>query len=131
MEINNIGSGEIRYQPKALYYADSDALEYVRVDEPVIYRRIDNFLTLILSMDSRETVGFKIKGFRNFYLRQIRPSLTDDNVRFLRLVTILERIITNFGDSFFIEAQRREAYKTAADIAMKDQVLVSDLPEAA
>ena len=119
------------YLPKAIYFEDADAVEYVRVDEPLVYRRIDNFLTLIVSLESRKPVGFKIKGFRNLYLRQFKPRSSDDSAGFLRMVTVLEKIMTELGDGIFAEAPRREAYKAATDIAMEDQVFVSDLPNAA
>ncbi|WP_011580669.1 MULTISPECIES: hypothetical protein [Chelativorans] len=120
-----------RFTPRALYYADADALEYVRIDEPVVYRRIDGLLTLILGIDERKPVGFKIKGFRNIYLRKLKPSLRDDNDHFLRMVTVFEKIMSEIGDGIFSDSSRREAYKAATNIAMEDQVIVSDLPNAA
>ncbi|WP_027057126.1 hypothetical protein [Mesorhizobium loti] len=119
------------YTPRALYYEDADALEYVRVDAPVVYRRIDEFLTLILDLETREPVGFKIKGFRNFYLRTIKSSPRTIESPFLRLITVLEDLMTELGEGFFSEAPRRDAYQTAADIAAQDQVIVSDFPKAA
>jgi hypothetical protein len=119
------------FRPAALYYQDADALEYLRVDEPVVYRRIDDLLTLILGLEDRNPVGFKIKGFRNLYLRKLKPSFGDDRQHFLRMVTVLERLMTELGESVFDEAPRREAYKMAANIAMEDQVIICDLPEAA
>ncbi len=115
------------FAPKALYYADADALEYVRIDSPVVYRRVDDLLTLILDLEERKPVGFKIKGFRNIYLRTFKT----DNTHFLRMVTVLEKIMTELGDGFFHQDSRREAYKVATNIAMEDQVIVSDLPRAA
>lgn len=119
------------FTPKALYYEDADALEYLRVDEPVVYRRIDDLLSLIVALEDRKPVGFKIKGFRNLYLRTIRPALGGDKAHFLRMVTVLEKLMTELGENVFIEAPRREAYKVAANIAMEDQVIVCDLPKAA
>ncbi|WP_027162600.1 hypothetical protein [Mesorhizobium sp. WSM1293] len=119
------------YTPRALYYEDADALEYVRVDAPVVHRRIDEFLTLILDLETREPVGFKIKGFRNFYLRTIKSSPRTIEAPFLRLVTVLEDLMTELGEGFFSEAPRRDAYQAAADIATQDQVILSDFPKAA
>lgn len=118
------------YAPTALYYADADSLEYVRNDVPHVYRRIDEFLTIILDVHSREAVGFKIKGFRHFYLSTLKPDLSSRS-EFPRLVTVLERLMTDLGESLFNETFRHEAYATAADIARRDQVIVSDWPSAA
>lgn len=119
-----------RYTPKALYYEDADALEYVRTDAPHVYRRIDEFLTLILDIDTRNPVGFKIKGFRNVYIKTIKPKLNDPT-GFPRLITLLEKLMTELGENVFSESPRHEAYTAAADIAMQDQVIVVDLPRAA
>ncbi|TPI39199.1 hypothetical protein FJW07_13495 [Mesorhizobium sp. B3-1-9] len=119
------------YKPKALYYEDADSLEYVRVDVPSVYRRIDEFLTLILDLETREPIGFKIKGFKNFYLRTIRPNSRNAEAPFLRLITVVESLMTELGAGIFSETPRRDAYKTAADIASEDQVILSDLPKAA
>lgn len=118
------------YVAKALYYEDADALEYVRTDVPHIYRRVDEFLTLIFDFDSRDVVGFKIKGFRHFYAKSLQPNL-GSHAEFPRLVTVLEQLMTRLGDGIFDETPRHKAYTTAADIARRDQVVVSDLPSAA
>lgn len=119
------------FSRKALYYEDADSLEYLRIDNPVVYRRIDDLLTLIVDLEDRKPVGFKIKGFRNLYLRKIRPSLRGDKSHFLRMVTVLEKLMTELGENVFAEAPRREAYRAATNIAMEDQVIVCDLPKAA
>ena len=119
------------YKPKALYYEDADSLEYVRIDAPSVYRRIDEFLTLILDLETREPIGFKIKGFKNFYLRTIRSNSRGTEAPFLRLITVVESLMTELGAGIFSETPRRDAYKTAADIATEDQVILSDLPKAA
>lgn len=119
------------FTPKALYYADADSLEYVRVDAPVIYRRIDDLLTLVLSIEDREPVGFMIKGFQNFYIRRLKSQKNADDETFLRMVTVLEKIMTEIGEALFIEGPRRAAYKAATNIAMEDQVILAELPHAA
>lgn len=120
------------YQPKALYFEDADSLEYVRTDEPHIYRRVDEFLTLILSLESRKPVGFKIKGFKNFFLRSIRPKfLHSAETDFVRMKLILEEVMTEIGNELFLNSTKGEAYRIAAEIAENDQVLVSDFPAAA
>jgi hypothetical protein len=47
------------------------------------------------------------------------------------MVTVFEKIMSEIGDGIFSDSSRREAYKAATNIAMEDQVIVSDLPNAA
>ena len=54
------------YKPKAIYLEDADTVEYVKMDVACVYRRIDGFLTLALDLKSRELIGFRFKGFKNF-----------------------------------------------------------------
>lgn len=114
------------YSSVAVYYGDADTVEYIRRDVPAIYRRVDELLTLILDMESREPIGFQLKGFRNFYLNDmVRAQLGDD---FLSLVGVLERAVTSLGKQVF-DAQRRDAYDRAHKIALDDGVALHDLPE--
>lgn len=117
------------YTPVAIYFAGSDTVEYVRVDAPSIYRRIDNFLTLIFDMKDRDQlIGFQLKGFRNFYLQdEVRARLGDD---FLSLVGLLERAMTRLGDGVF-DATEKEAYDRARRLALEDKVELHDLPRVA
>jgi hypothetical protein len=61
------------YSPAAIYYEEADIVEYIRADVPALHRRIDEFLTLVLDLDTREPIGFALKGFRNYYLKHIKP----------------------------------------------------------
>ena len=61
----------------------------------------------------------------------MKPFFAADDIHFLRMVTIFEKLMTEFGDGIFSEGARREAYKAATNIAMEDQVIVADLPNAA
>ena len=117
------------YRAVALYLKESDSIEYTRVDVPCIHRRIDDFLTLVLDIKSRELIGFRFKGFRHYYLNEIKtvPSRSDKD--FSAAVFILERMMTQFCDDRFQE--RIEAYRMARDIALQDRVELSDLPDAA
>ena len=111
------------YKAVAVYYEGADSLEYVRRDAPSVFRRVDEFLTLIFDMSNRdELVGFQLKGFRNFYLENVAP-LGD----FPSLVGILERVFTNVGQGVLA---RKEAYDRARKLALEDRVEVHDLPKA-
>ena len=65
---------ESAYIPRAVYYADADTVEYVRRDTPCVYRRIDGILTLALDLHTREITGFRLKGFKNFFLNHLKPN---------------------------------------------------------
>jgi hypothetical protein len=119
------------YSPSAVYYEEADRIEYVRRDVPCVHRRIDHLLTLIFSMDSREPLGFQIKGFKNLYLRYIAPSCKDSDLEFLPLVKVIERALSSFGDDVFEADSRRQAYECALEIATDDQVNLTDLPHVA
>lgn len=109
------------YAPIAVYYEDADMVEYVRRDVPAVAKRVDALLTLLVGMRDREDViGFRLKGFKNYYLRNLAG--LDD---FVALVTILEQEITKIGDATF---DRREAYKKARELAVAGNVVLKDLP---
>jgi hypothetical protein len=120
-----------RYKPVAVYYEDADEVEYVREDVPCVRHRIDAFLTLTLKMDGREAIGFKLKGFKNFYLRHMKDMpAADDRDHFLALVKVIEKAIDMLGDKAF-EKDRRAAYDQAHQIAKEDGAELHELPCAA
>ena len=86
MSTNRIAGVDLHseYVPKALYLADADTVEYVRSDVPCVYRRIDGILTLALDFHTRELIGFRIKGFRNFFLNHLKPKIQASRWRFHR-----------------------------------------------
>ena len=75
MSIAQIGLSDLRtpYVPAALYLEDADSVEYVRRDVACVYHRVDGFLTLALDMKTRELNGFRLKGFKNFFLKHLQP----------------------------------------------------------
>ncbi|SFB42300.1 hypothetical protein SAMN03159496_03554 [Rhizobium sp. NFR07] len=116
------------YKPSAIYFQDSDCLEYVRCDVPNIYRRVDEFLTLVVSMEDREPIGFTLKGFRNFYSRKYA---TKSKVpEFRNLVCLIEEIVEEIGNDIFQE-DKRKAYRKAIEIAKDDEVQLTDIPRQA
>jgi len=115
------------YRPSAIYYEAADSVEYVRADRPCVYRRIDGFLTLAYDMTDRsELVGFRLKGFKNFYLSHLAP--VGD---FVSLVGALERALTEAGNCAFEAGERETAYNQAREIALEDKVALRDLPQQA
>jgi hypothetical protein len=109
------------YTPVAVFYEGADLVEYVRADLPAVAKRVDSLLTLLVNMrDRNEVIGFRLKGFKNYYLRKLAG--LDD---FVTLVTILEQEITHIADEAF---DRREAYKKARELAVAGNVVLKDLP---
>ena len=111
------------YTATAIYYENADMVEYVRLDVPCVASRVDNLLTLVFNMKDRsDLIGFRLKGFKNYYLRNLHG--LDD---FVSLVGVLESEMTKFGN----ELDRKEAYRKAREIAVHDQVRLTDLPSSA
>ncbi|MBU1304058.1 MAG: hypothetical protein KKF33_00870 [Alphaproteobacteria bacterium] len=113
---------DAKYVPKALYYENADSLEYMRRDSPSVYRRIDQHLTLILDLHSREPLGFSLKGFKHLYLTNILPKYTAQPVSFFKLINILEDAMSVHANTFFDQEERRKAYSDALEIAAEDDV---------
>ena len=119
------------YTPIAIYYEESDSVEYLREDVACVYRRIDERLTLALDMHSRLPVGFRLKGFKNFYLRHLRFKYKNDNEDFLSLVSVLEEALSLLGRKIFDDDQIKVAYENAFKIAEEDRVKLKYFPEVA
>ncbi|MEP3265486.1 MAG: hypothetical protein ABJM86_03950 [Hyphomicrobiales bacterium] len=115
------------YFPEAIYYEDADYLEYIREDLTPVYRRVDQFLTLLLTLEDRKLVGLKLKGFRNIYNRY---SSEQNDSEFPKLMTVLETVYTEIYNNLFEEQKREQAYKDAIKIAQHDDVIITNLPKA-
>ena len=50
------------FRPAPVYFPTGDFLTYLLRDGPCVAERLDDVVTLYLSWDSRELVGFKVKG---------------------------------------------------------------------
>jgi hypothetical protein len=120
-----------QYEPTAIYYEDSDSLEYVREAVPSIYRRIDGLLTLVLRLEDRALIGFKLKGFKNFYLRKLKPTWGDHCPEFIELVDVVSNALELVGEQVLREEVRRQAYDSALKIAAQDNIHVRDFPKIA
>lgn len=107
------------YAPVALYFHEADFVEYVREDASCVYKRIDETLTLAIEMDSDLPIGFRIKGFKNFYLKHIKPH--GEAKQFVELVPVLERLVSEAAERIDFPDLRR-AYRLATDIAFIDAV---------
>lgn len=119
------------YVPAAVYLDDADSVEYVRRDVTCVYRRVDGILTLVLDMKTRELNGFRLKGFKNLFLKRLQPKyefLDDD---FLSLVSVIEDAIQIVGDQLVTDPTRKAAYREARRMAHEDRVSIESQPIAA
>lgn len=118
------------FKPVALYYDDADFVEYVLTDSPCVYKRIDDMLTVALDMHSRQPIGFRLKGFKNYFLQKIRPDLDKfGGISFVQLTGVLLNRVQEVGDALFADEIKKTAYKSAIEIS-KNAVL-EELPQPA
>jgi hypothetical protein len=116
-------------KPVAVYFADADCVEYVADDVTCVYNRVDQFLTLIEDETRSVAVGFKLKGFRNCFLKHREEFGLSEN-DFIELVKVLECVCAELGERQFGEdLGRRLAYREARRLA--EGVKLYDLPIAA
>ena len=110
-----------KYQKSAIYHTDSDCVEYVKQDGGVYYDRIDDFLTLIKSIEGKETVGFKLKGF-SYVLQNNPDSFCFDDREFSVIMRAFEVIYSFLGDIIVDDPSVQAAYDEAVSIAANDNI---------
>jgi hypothetical protein len=115
------------YRPTAIYLEEADTVEYVRRDVACIYHRVDGILTLAFDLKTRELNGFRLKGFKNFFLRHLQPKyhLLDDD--FVPLVSAIEQAVEIAGEEITRDPDRRKAYRQAKLMALEDSVSIKPL----
>ena len=118
------------YVPLAAYFEDADCVEYVAEDTFCTYVRIDEYLTLVYDETCFRVIGFKLKGFR-YIFNQMAGQLKLNQDSFLRVVSIIERVVTELGEAFVSDDRRARAYQAAIKIADQNNVQLFDLPIAA
>jgi hypothetical protein len=111
------------YVPAAIFFRDSDCVEYVKVDGLCLYERVDEFLTLIKNPHDGELIGFKLKGFRNTFHKLV-PALELSDRQFLSLVSVIEQIFSELGNEIF--GERKAAYRAAYQLAANDNVRLNE-----
>ncbi|TGQ45468.1 MULTISPECIES: hypothetical protein [unclassified Mesorhizobium] len=114
------------HRPKAVYFHDSDCVEYVQEDGFVIYDRVDEFLTLIHDRTQKFVVGFKLKGFKFILTKSLAPSYRLSDKQFVSLVSAIEAIAEIVGDKLFEDEERARCYQAALKIAANDNVYLHD-----
>jgi hypothetical protein len=114
------------YVPTAVYFSDSDCVEYVKEDAFAIYERVDEFLTLIFDETKIRLIGFKLKGFRCIYEKHLKPLFELNDSQFLGLVSAIEAVCTVLGEQLVADDERARAYKAALKLAANDNVRLYD-----
>lgn len=115
------------YKATAVYFHDSDCVEYLKNDAFVLYDRVDQFLTLIYDRTGKSVVGFKLKGFKNIFTKQLESIYRLNERQFLSLVSAIEAICTQLGDQLFDDDDRARSYKAAMNLAANDNVKVASM----
>lgn len=110
------------YVPVAIYLEDADTVNYVRRDIASVHHRVDGFLTLELDMKTRELNGFRLKGFKNFFIKHLKPKykLLDDD--FIPLVSVIEDAVRLIGNEVTRYPERKSAYRQVKKMAHEDRV---------
>jgi hypothetical protein len=115
------------YEATAIYYADADTVEYIRRDVPCLHRRIDGILTLAFDLKDRELIGFRVKGFKNFFLNHLKPKYELLDGDFIALVSVLEQALEIVGQRVCPSKDSVEAYRQARKMALEDRVALEPL----
>jgi hypothetical protein len=110
-----------------MYLDNADSVEYMRRDVACVYRRVDSFLTLALDLKTRELTGFRLKGFRNFFLNHLKPrySLLDDD--FISLVSVIEAAVQVMGEKLVTDPERQDAYRQARKMAHEGNAAIEPI----
>jgi len=108
------------YVPTAIYFGDSDCVEYVKEDAFCIYDRVDEFLTLIFDETKLNLIGFKLKGFKHIFETHLKPVFRLNGGHFVALVTVIETVCNQIGQELFESEDRASAYKAARKLAAND-----------
>ena len=113
--------------PAAIYLNEADMIEYVRSDTACFYRRVDGFLTVAYSTKTRDLVGFRVKGFKNFFLKHLQPKYKLIDADFIPLVSVIEQALEVVGEEVTEDPPRREAYRKVRRMAHDDRVEIQPL----
>jgi hypothetical protein len=103
-------------------------MEYVREDIPSVARRVDEFLTLVVSLEDRHLIGVRLKGFKYLFNKKLisleKSSLPNKNLdgEFMLLTKIFEELMTKIGNEIMAQVDRKRAYEQAMEIVEFDQV---------
>ena len=94
---------------------------------PVSIIEFDGFLTLALDIKTRELNGFRLKGFKNFFIKHLQPryKLLDDD--FIPLVSVIEEAVQVVGDNVIRDQETKDAYRAVKRMAHDDRVEIAPI----
>lgn len=107
------------FSPHAAYYNALDCIEYVNKDCTIIAERVDEFLTLFRQNATDDYVGFKLKGFRNFFETSLRHTLDLKDEDFVTLKEMMLVICTEKANEF---VANKDSYKIAYKMCQGEAV---------
>ena len=119
---SELGSLAGAYTPVAVYFHDSDCVEYVKEDTLCVYDRIDSFLTLITDENQKSVIGFKLKGFSKAVKQAVGKGAPEG--QFLELIRVIESVCTSLGEEIFKDQDTQQAYATAKKIAVDENLFL-------
>ena len=124
LKTHGAGVPSTPFLPQAVYFADSDCVEYVREDSLCVYNRVDDFLTLIFDSTQTSLVGFKLNGFKYKFDTYMRPLFELNDRQFIDLVSLIEIVFIEVGNYIFAagDEQKKNAYKAAIKLARQDNI---------
>ena len=110
--------------PQAVYFADSDCVEYVNEDSLCIHDRVDSFLTLIFDGTRMLVIGFKLDGFKYKFETHMQSLFELNDRQFIELASLLEFVFTEVGKNIFAagDERRKNAYKAAIKLAKTENI---------
>ena len=109
------------YEAKAVYFSDSDCIEFTKTDSLCVHERVDSFLTLIRDRED-QAVGFQLKGFGYFVNSELKIILGLNETQALQIVEAIVSYLTKNGDEILEDVKRAEAYKVARELAANNYV---------
>lgn len=125
-----------KFKPHAAYYEDMDYIEYVTADVITVAERVDPFLTILWDKNQDKVIGFKLKGFRNYFENIFKPLYDLNNDEFVQLASAIEHLYTIEGITIVRQLQdeksrdrNRQAYRRAMELAANQNVRLYQKPE--
>jgi hypothetical protein len=114
----------------AVYFPSMDYIDYIREDGIKISERIDEYLS-VLRNEFGDVVGFKLKGFKNYFIKKLKPAFSLEDADFVWISDLLVALVQEEGAKIFADDQRKvhrlSAYRQVSKIAREDKVVCSKL----
>lgn len=114
---NTFGINEIAsFVPYASYNEELDCVEYLEANTLFIANRIDDILTL-LKDETGKVIGFKLKGFKNYFNTNLKDRFELEETQFLPLIKLIEAILTLDAKRINQDSFKRSAYQAVLQLS--------------